>query len=145
MFIRFRFRNHPVVDPETIVANIENTRFPVPHASDSAESADYPGLVRAADLIGQLADPDYLRKLPALFHEFEETGANARMGYKSAEDLRETYPDFYWKMVSQHVAPGLGYLRATRDGRQWVASLYSHIFSQEHRHSLRAGRHVSTV
>lgn len=145
LFIRFRFRDHPIVDVETIVANIENTRFPVPHAGDPAEGADYPGLVRAADLIGQLADPDYLRKLPALFHEFEETGAAARIGCASAEDLRDGYPDFYWKMVSDHVAAGVEYLRGTQEGRQWVAGLYSNIFSQEHRNALRAGSHVSAV
>ena len=57
-----------------IASNIENTRFPVPHADDPKAMADFPGLVRAADLIGQLADPNYLRKLPNLFYEFEETG-----------------------------------------------------------------------
>ena len=75
-------------DAEVIAANIENALFPVPAKEDSAEAADTPGLVRAADLIGQLADPDYPRKLVALFHEFEETGANARIGYATPEDVR---------------------------------------------------------
>ena len=35
-------------------------------------------LVRAADLIGQLGDPHYLRKANALYYEFEEIGMNRR-------------------------------------------------------------------
>ncbi len=133
LFVRRRFRDHAVIDPEVVAANIENTRFPVPSREDSIEDADYPGLVRAADLIGQLADPDYLRKLAALFYEFEETGQNAAMGNESPEDLRENYPDFFWNMVNQHIGAGLGYLRVTREGRQWRAGLFSHVFSEEHR------------
>ena len=136
MFVRWRFREHPVVDPGVVAANIEHTRFPVPAATDSRETADYPGLVRAADLIGQLADPDYRRKLPALFYEFEETGANRRIGYNSPQDLHDSYPEFYWKMVSRHVGVGLDYLRVTRQGRHWQASLYSHIFCEEHPQAL---------
>ena len=136
LFVNWRCRDHPIIDPKVITSNIENTRFPVPEKGDSTEGGDYPGLVRAADLIGQLADPDYLRKLPALFHEFEETGATEKFGYESPEDLREGYPNFYWKMVSEHVHKGLEYLRVTREGREWEAGLYSHIFAEEHRHVL---------
>jgi len=136
LFVHWRFRDHPVIDPQVIAANIENTRFPVPAEDDPAEAADYPGLVRAADLIGQLGDPDYPRKLVALFHEFEETGANTRIGYATPEDVRESYPNFYWKMVNPYVRPGLEYLKATREGRQWQASLFSHIFAEEHRQAL---------
>jgi hypothetical protein len=37
------------------------------------------GLVRAADFVGQLGDPDYFRKSPALFYEFEELGLNENL------------------------------------------------------------------
>ncbi len=37
--------------------------------------------MRAADLIDQLGDPLYLRKLNALFHEFSEIGMNEELGY----------------------------------------------------------------
>jgi hypothetical protein len=136
LFIRTRFRNHPIIDAEVVAANIENTRFPVPHAEDSQEYGGYPGLVRAADLIGQMADADYLRKLPALYYEFEETGATKQLGYGSPADLRDGYPTFFWKMVSAPVASGLRCLRATQEGRYWVFNLYSHVFSEEHRHIL---------
>lgn len=136
MFVRNRFKDHPVISAKVISRNIENTRFPVPEAGDAPGDRDYPGLIRAADLIGQLADPNYLQKLPALFHEFEETGANASIGYATPEDVRENYPDFYWRFVSPHIRPALEYLRVTREGRQWEAGLYSHIFSEEHRQML---------
>ncbi|SLN55942.1 metal-dependent phosphohydrolase [Oceanibacterium hippocampi] len=136
LFVLFRFRDHPLVDCNVIADNIERTRFPVPANEDSEESGDYPGLIRAADLVGQLADPDYLTKVAALYHEFAETGANRVLGATSPEDLRETYPDFFWSHVSDHVATGLRYLRVTREGRHWEAGLYSHVFTEEHRHAL---------
>ena len=132
LFVRTRFATHPIVNGDIIASNIERTRFPVPNKRDSLESADYPGLVRAADLIGQLADLDYVRKHHNLFLEFTETGSNARMGYDTPADLRRGYPDFYWKMVDSHVLKGLDYLRVTREGRQWEANLYSHVFAAEH-------------
>ena len=45
--------------------------------------------MRAADLIGQLGDPHYLRKANALYHEFEEVGMNRQLGYKSPADLTD--------------------------------------------------------
>ncbi|NKC14471.1 MAG: metal-dependent phosphohydrolase [Gammaproteobacteria bacterium] len=138
IFVRHRFKDHPVISAKVIARNIEHTRFPVPQAGDSHdEDNDYPGLVRSADLIGQLADPNYLQKLPALFHEFAETGANKSIGYESPDDVRENYPNFYWRFVSPHVGSAVEYLRVTREGRQWEAGLYSHIFSEEHRHLIR--------
>lgn len=136
LFVESRFANNALLDPGIISSSIENTRFPVPDASDSQQTDDWAGLVRAADLIGQLADPDYLRKLPALWHEFEETGANERMGNATPQDLRDTYPDFFWTMVHTHIAAGIRYLEVTQNGRNWLASLYSHVFYQAHRSQL---------
>ena len=132
LFVQWRFKDHPLIDPRIITTNIENTRFPVPASTDQSLGTTWPGLVRAADLIGQLADPDYIRKLPALFHEFEETGANLRLGHKSHDDLREQYPSFYWNFVSAHVQPSIEYLKVTRTGRKWLASLRSTIFAAQH-------------
>ena len=132
LFVRWRFKNHPVIDPEIIVDYIARTQFPVPDEEDAADGDDYAGLLRAADLIGQLADPDYLRKLPALFYEFEETGANKFTGYKNVADIHDGYPNFYWNMVHRHIGPALEYLRVTREGRLWEANLNSNIFAEEH-------------
>ena len=133
MFVRARFAATPQIDPKIITHSIENTRFPVPADEDPAETADWPGLVRAADLIGQMADPDYLRKLPALFYEFEETGANVKMGNATPADLRDKYPDFFWNMVRPYIGAGIDFLKVTHEGRHWLSGLYSHVFYQEHR------------
>lgn len=132
LFIRERFSDHDVIDPEIIVTNIERTRFPVPDDNDHQGTADYPGLVRAADLIGQLADPHYMRKLAALFYEFEETGMTGHLGYASPEDLRNDYPMFYWNVVYRYIKDGLRHLHVTQAGQQWIANLYSHVFTVEH-------------
>src|SRR5512146_552793 len=60
------------IDATRVADAIECTRFPVDNTDCSEEGM----LVRAADLIGQLGDPNYLRKANALFYEFEEVGIN---------------------------------------------------------------------
>jgi hypothetical protein len=131
-FIRERFGGNDVIDAERIAANIELTRFPVPDDSDHQDTADYPGLVRAADLIGQLADPQHMRKFAALFYEFAETGTTEKLGYASPADLRNSYPAFYWSVVNRYIQDGLRHLRITQEGKQWIANLYAHVFSVEH-------------
>jgi hypothetical protein len=133
LFIRERFGGHAIIDAKVIAANIELTRFPVPDDSDHQGTADYPGLVRAADLIGQLADPHHMHKFPALFCEFAETGVNAKLGYTSPADLRNAYPTFYWGVVYPYIQDALRHLRVTQEGKQWIANLYAHVFAVEHR------------
>jgi len=130
--VRDRFAPVPYIDEERIAAAIELTRFPVPDDEDHAATDTEAGLVRAADLIGQLGDPLYLRKLNALYHEFAETGVNEKLGYRSPADLVDQYPQFYWSKVERYIGDGLRYLEMTMDGKQWSATLYSHIFAVEH-------------
>src|SRR5262249_23814380 len=138
LFVRERFGKASLshIDTMVIEANIEFTRFPVPQDDEHSGTGDYPALVRAADLIGQLADPNYIRKIPALFAEFSETGTAARLGYKTAADLRHAYPTFFWNAVRPVITDGLRYLRVTQEGKQWIANLYAHVFSEEHRGAL---------
>ncbi len=121
------------IDTREIEANIEHTRFPVPEHEQHTSTADYPGLLRAADLIGQLADINYLRKTSALFAEFQESGASEKLGYQTADDLRAAYPAFFWQAVRPYIGDALRYLRVTQEGKQWVSNLYAHVFSEEHR------------
>ena len=131
-FIRERFADNDIIDAESIATNIEPTRFPVPDDSDHQDTTDYPGLVRAADLIGQLADPQHMRKFAALFYEFAETGTNEKLGYAYPADLRNSYPALYWSVVNRHIQDGLRHLHITQEGKQWIANLYAHIFTLEH-------------
>jgi hypothetical protein len=87
--------------------------------------------VRAADLIGQLGDPHYIRKANALYLEFEEIGLNRQLGYKSPADLVNLYPKFYWNCVAPHVQTAIRYLNVTSSGRHWIANLYSNVFRAE--------------
>jgi hypothetical protein len=72
VFVRERFGRARLAQFDTLVIerNIEHTRFPFPESETHVDTTDFPGLVRAADLVGQLADMNYLRKIPALFVEF---------------------------------------------------------------------------
>lgn len=132
LFVEERFWGHKLIDIEVVKCNIELTRFPVPVGEEHKDTINYPGLVRAADLIGQLADPRYLQKMSALFYEFEEIGANKRLGYCTPGDLRQNYPAFYWNVILPYIQPALGYLDLTLSGKQIVANLYANVFKVEH-------------
>jgi hypothetical protein len=136
--VRERFASHPLIDPERVARAIEFTRFPVPDDGDHAETDTEAGLLRAADLIGQLGDPFYLRKLNALFHEFAETGVNLKLGYRDAGDVAEYYPRFFWSKVEPYLGHAIQHLEMTTEGRQWISQLYSHVFAIEH-HLKRMG------
>ena len=130
--VRERFAGHRSLDSERIARAIELTRFPVPGDDDHKETATEAGLVRAADLIGQLSDPNYLSKLNALFHELKETGAAAAMGVESPADLLDCYPTFFWNAVEPFIGDGLRYLTMTVEGKRWIASLYGNVTMAEH-------------
>lgn len=132
LFIEERFGAHKLIDAEVIKRNIELTRFPVPKDSDHQSTINYPGMVRAADLIGQLSDPRYLQKISALFYEFEETGANKALGYRHPGDLRQNYPKFYWHGVYPYIKEAVHYLGLTQEGKQIIANLYANVFRVEH-------------
>jgi hypothetical protein len=132
IMMRERFASVPYFDGERIAAAIELTRFPVPDDDDHAATDTEAGLVRAADLIGQLGDPLYPRKLNALYYEFVETGIHELLGYANPADLVDHYPQFYWSKVERYISDALHYLALTMEGKQWTATLYSHIFAIEH-------------
>ena len=140
LFVMDRIEKSKPLDASRIANAIECTRFPPPHDPNSDDSEEG-FLVRAADLIGQLGDPHYLRKANALYYEFEEVGMNRQLGYTSPADLTEQYPQFYWSSVSVHVQPAIRYLNVTSSGRQWIASLYSNVFRAERELYLSGPQH----
>ena len=107
----------------------------MPNEDDYLECESEAALVRAADLIGQLADPFYYRKVNALYYEFAETGVAETLGYCGPADLLEKYPEFFWGCVQPYIGPALRYLDLTTEGKQWVANLYNNVFQVEHRTS----------
>jgi len=132
LFVEERFGGHSLIDASRVKQNIELTRFPVPNAEDHQDTMNFPGLIRASDLIGQLSDPRYLKKIGALYYEFEETGVAKALGYRHPGDLRQNYPKFYWNGVYPYVKDGLRYLELTQQGKQVIANLYSNVFVVEH-------------
>ena len=120
-----------VLDTARIQAYIERTRFPVPRGAVYRQTGDYPGLTRAADLIGQLSDPLYLQKTTALFYEFEETGANQALGYHCPDDIVLGYPQFFRTVVYPYLAGGLRYLQATDEGQDILKQLYDNVLMAE--------------
>ena len=130
LFVLDRVANDKSLDATRIANVIECTRFPPPHGADYSDGEEGM-LVRAADLIGQLGDPHYLRKANALYYEFEEVGMNKQLGYASPADLTDLYPKFYWSSVSAHIQSAIRYLNVTSNGRRWIANLHSNIFRAE--------------
>jgi hypothetical protein len=129
---RFGQEENLDIDADLVARYIEMTRFPVPDDEEHRATDTYGGLLRAADLIGQLGDPDYLRKIPALFFEFEQIGSNDVLGFKNPDDMRRGYATFFWNDINPYIQDAARYLRATQDGKQWLANLHSHVFQVEH-------------
>jgi len=140
LFAMERLGNSPVIDAARIVEAIEYTRFP-PSPERKTTESNIPRLVQAADLIGQLGDPMYARKVNALFYEFEETGMNRQLGYSCPRDLLDKYPDFFRNSVSEHLDEGIKYLNLTASGRQWIANLHHHLLCAENAQRLMGPQH----
>ena len=128
LYVMERMEGVPLLDRQRIANAIEGTRFPPPNGQSHDEEAS---IVRAADLIGQLGDPNYIRKANALYYEFEEVGMNRQLGYGSPADVVDRYPQFYWGCVAPHIQTAIGYLNKTASGRQWIANLYANVFRAE--------------
>jgi len=131
MFVMERVEGIELLDRDRIARAVEGTRFPasIPVLGEQVE--EEPAILRAADLIGQLGDPHYIRKANALYVEFEEAGLNRQFGYSSPADLVNLYPQFYWNCVAPQVQTAIRYLNVTSSGRQWIANLYSNVFRAE--------------
>jgi hypothetical protein len=134
IFAAERFDPVDDIDAGRVARAIEYTR--VPYATtpkgDVDDLEDEEGLLlRAADLIGQLGDPNYMKKANALFHEFEEIGMNKQLGYNTPADIIYKYPQFYWTSVAPQIQTAIRYLNVTSSGRQWIANLYGNVFRAE--------------
>lgn len=126
-YVEEHFAAHDLIDTLAVQACIERTRFPVPLDPWYQQNGDYPGLVRGADLIGQLSDPRYLNKLSAIFYEFEEVGFNEGMGYSMPGDLLEAYPVFFERSVDPYISDSLSLLETTVAGRAIIDNLYQNL------------------
>jgi hypothetical protein len=129
LFVLDRVAAVEELDGARIARAIGFTRFP--YSPDVKDLDEEGSLLRAADLIGQLGDPHYLRKTNALYSEFEEIGLNKQLGYESPADLVDKYPQFYWNSISPHIQAAIRYLNVTSSGHQWIANLHSNVFRAE--------------
>jgi hypothetical protein len=128
LYVMRRIEEVTRLNRQRIADAIEGTRFP---PRDGQEFGEEASIVRAADFIGQLGDPNYIRKANALYHEFEEVGMNRQLGYDSPADIVNRYPQFYFNCVAPHIQTEIRYLNMTSSGRQWIASLYGNVFRAE--------------
>ena len=131
LFVTERLDGADEVDAGRIARAIEHTRVPYASSANDDLMEEEGLLLRAADLIGQLGDPNYLRKANALFYEFEEIGLNKTLGYDTPADIVYKYPQFYWNNVAPQIQTAIRYLNVTSSGRQWIANLYSNVFRAE--------------
>lgn len=125
LYVKEKLSQYDLVDIKSIQFNIEFTRFPASKEEIYKDTISLPGLARASDLIGQLSDPSYLAKLPALFSEFEETESNKALGYVTPKDLRSGYPRFYWHCVYPYLRHSIRYLEMSQAGQAILSNLYN--------------------
>lgn len=132
LFIKERFSNNPMVDAKIIRSYIEVTRFPIPEGQEPPQNNSLHELVRAADFIGQLGDPNYFLKLSNLFYEFDELGMLKQFGYENPGHMRANFATFFWNVVNPYIQKAIGYLEVTQEGKEWITNLHSHVFASEH-------------
>ncbi len=129
------FSGLPGMDVDFIQDCIERTRFPIPAGESYQMTDDFPGLIRGADLVGQLSDPRYFNKLPAVFFEFEESGYNEVTGYKQPADLLRNYMSFYEGSVEPYVQATLDFLSMTSIGQSILRGYEANkTFARENTH-----------
>jgi hypothetical protein len=138
IYVLKRLEGFPILNSQRIANAIEGTRFPARQDQQFDAEAS---LLRAADFIGQLGDPNYIRKANALYYEFEEVGINRQLGYDSPADIVNRYPQFYWNSVAPHIQTEIGYLNKTSSGRRWIANLYANVFRAEREIKLSGPQH----
>ncbi len=132
IYVRHQFAGHAVLDADTIAANIEYARFPPP-VDLHPETTTYPGLLRAAHIIGAVADPNFLLKMPPLVQELEESGMTKRLGYSTVAEFRTHYPELFWETLHPLILYAAKLLNYTGHGREWLANMHAHLLTEEHR------------
>jgi hypothetical protein len=84
-------------------------------------------ILGTADLIGQMADENYLEKLPFLYAEFKEGGVP---GYSDQYDLLEKTPAF-WELVKKRLGQELGQVdRYLRDYLRVLRGINQDLYRQ---------------
>ena len=76
LIVMDRISTGEFLDADRIARAIEFTRFPISTAERDDDNEEG-SLVRAADLIGQLGDPQYLRKANALYYELRRRASTS--------------------------------------------------------------------
>jgi hypothetical protein len=131
-FIKQRYGHIKSLNMTAIMEMIEYTRFEGPALKANKQTASFAGLVRAADLIGQMASPNYIKKMWHLYQEFKETGSLEKQPFDNVYDMRKFYPDFYNKVAKPLVTEAVDLLEMTMEGRTIVASLYYNLYHTCH-------------
>lgn len=87
-----------------------------------------------ADLLGQMAAPDYVEKLPVLFEEFAEAaahGGTGLSGFESADDLMRRTPMFWERFVVPKIEGEFGglyrFLDDPRGGNPYMDRIRSNL------------------
>lgn len=131
LFVRHYFRSDPLLDEERLADWIDYMRFPG-IKEDVCDRHGFGALLGAAQLIGHTADPRFHQRLKRYFRQLDEAGLAEAMGYRSAQDVLDTYPQRFWEHILPQIEVALGYLKYTGDGLVWLARLNAHMLAEEH-------------
>ena len=132
IFVGHFFRDHSVLDPEILAANIEYSRFP-PLPDRNLETGSYPGLLRAALYIGAVADPHFLLKMRRIFLQATESGVADQLGYPTPEEFFTAYTTVFWSILYPLIVDGMELLKYTGEGCGWLANMHAHLLIEQNR------------
>jgi hypothetical protein len=130
LFIAHHLAHDAVLSWERVAANVEYSRFP-PVLSMHPEIDTYPGLLRAAHLIGAVGDPNFFQKVKPLHLELAESGMLYAIGYKTVAEFQENFADFYRHTIEPLIGEAVALLEYTPQGRVWLTYVHAHVLRRQ--------------
>jgi hypothetical protein len=126
IFVAHHLVHDTVLDWERVAANVEYSRYP-PVLALHPETDTYPGLLRAAHLIGAVGDPNFFQKVKPLHLELAESGMLYAIGYKTVAEFQQNFADFYHHTIAPLIADGVSLLEYTPQGKVWLTYIHAHV------------------
>jgi hypothetical protein len=130
LFVQQKFQGHLVLDPDDLGTTI--VRANMLSGATGGEPGSNWAVVRAALVVGILANPSFERKLAPLFIAAEQADLATFLGFSSVSAVRDKLAAFFWDTLSADIGEGIQLLDQTGHGRTLLSNMYAHLLASEH-------------
>lgn len=131
LFVQHYFADHPLLEADRLAEYLQAGRFPI-KPNYNTDPGSLPGLLRAADIIGTIGDPDYTRKLGPMLIELREAGLTGLFGYEDVAGFHTLYHHQFETELRPLIGKAIRLLELTASGRAWLAGMHAHLLLEQH-------------